>query len=325
MTEFKSLLKDDIALFLRQKRAAGYPYEHNEMLLARFDALAKEQFPNEARISREMVEAWLNLLPGEHPNGLLRRVTPIRQLAKFIAGNGKEAYILPGGIPSKQIKYTPYIYSEEELSSFFSTVDRHDYSYLDSIHQWTPRYVLPVIFRVYYCLGLRNSEARMLHRSDVDLETGEILVRESKGWRRRIVVASEDLVELLAEYDSEMDSRMPGREMFFPCEDGKAFARSRLDLWFRRFLEESGIRKEGIPQRIHDLRHTHCVHLLNRWVKEGKDLEALYPYMSEHLGHRHFSDTDYYLTLSKEFYPELEKRMKEINDDILPEVCHAED
>ena len=87
MTEFKSLLKDDIAFFLRQKRAAGYPYEHNEMLLARFDALAKEQFPNEARISREMVEAWLNLLPEEHPNGLLRRVTPIRQLAKFIAGN----------------------------------------------------------------------------------------------------------------------------------------------------------------------------------------------------------------------------------------------
>ena len=90
-------------------------------------------------------------------------------------------------------------------------------------------------------------------------------------------------------------------------------------------IGKSGIRKEGIPQRIHDLRHTHCVHLLNRWVKEGKDLEALYPYMSEHLGHRHFSDTDYYLTLSKEFYPELEKRMKEINDDILPEVCHAED
>ena len=63
---------------------------------------------------------------------------------------------------------------------------------------------------------------------------------------------------------------------------------------------------------------------LNQWVREDADLNALYPYLSEFVGHSNFSDTDYYLTLAEPFYPELETRMRKVNAAILPEVPHED-
>ena len=60
------------------------------------------------------------------------------------------------------------------------------------------------------------------------------------------------------------------------------------------------------------------------WVREKADLNALYPYLSEFVGHSNFADTDYYLTLAEPFYPEFESRMRSVNTAILPEVPHAD-
>jgi hypothetical protein len=79
---FKSLLGDCINGFISQKRAFGYPYQSSARILFHFDALAAKQFPNEYTMTKEMCDAWLQLKPGEHPNGLLRRITPVRQLGK---------------------------------------------------------------------------------------------------------------------------------------------------------------------------------------------------------------------------------------------------
>ena len=76
----------------------------------------------------------------------------------------------------------------------------------------------------------------------------------------------------------------------------------------------------GNSPRVHDFRHTYAVHRLNSWIKENKDVAGLYPYLSEYMGHSHFTETDYYLTLVESFYPEIEERLTEVNNDIIPEV-----
>jgi len=43
------------------------------------------------------------------------------------------------------------------------------------------------------------------------------------------------------------------------------------------------------------------------------------------MGHSHYADTDYYLSLVEEFYPEMEQRLSSLNNDILPEVLHEEE
>lgn len=320
---FKSLLDTCIKDFISQKRALGYPYQSSARILYHFDLLAAEKFPGKRTITREMCAAWIQLKPGEHPNGLLRRVTPVRQLGKYMKGLGYDAYVIPGHIPNKQIKYEAHIFTTAELKSFFNAIDHCPPSPFSP----TRMYVMPVIFRMLYCCGLRSSEARLLKIEDVDLETGKIFVRESKGWKARIVYMSEDLQEVCREYDSIMKSMFPDRQVFFPNKDGNSFSSSILGNWFHEFwdkLPESGA-ITGNPARVHDIRHGYAVHRLNQWVKEGQDINALYPYLSEYMGHSNYADTDYYLSLVEEFYPEMEQRLSSVNDDILPEVYHEEE
>jgi len=319
---FKSLFGGCISEFINQKRAVGYPYKSSARILYHFDNLASEQFPKECTITKAMCDAWIRSASDKHPNTLLRQITPIRQFSKYMRGLGYDVYIIPGHIPNKQIKYEAHIYTTAELKAFFNAIDHCP----PSLFSPTRRYVIPVVFRMLYCCGLRSSEVRLLKKVDVDLETGKIIIRESKGWKSRIVYMSDDLREVCKEYDAIIDSMQPGRHVFFPNRNGKCFSKCTFDYWFHEFwdkLSESRTVTKN-PARVHDFRHGYAVHRLNAWVREGQNINALYPYLSEYMGHSNYADTDYYLSLIEEFYPEMEKRLSSINDDILPEVHHEE-
>lgn len=317
---FCSKLRPDFETFIAQKRAAGYPYNTSAKVLGYLDTMILESFPESETLTKEICDAWIEECSKHHQNTLLRRATPVRQFAKYLVGMGKTAYIMPGGIPHKQIKYDAHIFTEAELMAFFTAVDGCRKSPFSPLRH----YVIPVIFRLLYSCGLRSSEARLLQVEDVDLSTGRIYIRKSKGWEARIIYVSEDMRNLLCRYSSIISRACPGREAFFPNQQGSYYSKSALDTWFHEFwdpLPEAAVAK-GNPPRVHDFRHTFCVYRLNKWVSEKADLNAMYPYLSEFVGHSNFADTDYYLTLTEPFYPEFESRMRLVNSMILPEVAH---
>lgn len=171
---------------------------------------------------------------------------------------------------------------------------------------------------------MRSSEARLLKLDDIDLNNGKVIIRESKGWRARIIYMSEDLLEVCREYHALMERMMPSRNIFFPNKDGNTFSNTTIDTWFHEFWDHlpEAVAVTGNPARVHDFRHVYAVDRLNGWVRENKNISALFPYLSEYMGHSNFADTDYYLSLVESFYPEMESRLSEINDYILPEVSH---
>ncbi len=318
---FTSNLGVFIENFITQKNLLGFPYESSGRILRRFDAFVQAGYPEAKTLTREMGLAWSTLKKGEHPNGLLRRVTPIRQLGKFLIGIGQDAFILPGHIPNRQIRYVPHIYTEEEIQAFFHSLDHHRYNWKEQENQL----VVPFYFRLLYCCGMRSSEALFLHVDDVNLDTGRIFIRETKGWESRTIFMGNDLRVALCEYDSKIDKLIPQRIAFFPNRQGTFFRKGIQCTWFHIFWDCLDIDTGSPRPRVHDLRHTFAVKKLNQWVSEGKNLNALYPYLSEYMGHKHYADTDYYLHLVSEFYPEMEKRLLEIDVYILPEVCHEEE
>ena len=320
---FISPLGSCINDFINQKRAAGYPYQSSARILRHFDLMVADKFPGERNVTKEICSEWLRLKPGEHPNGLLRRITPVRQLSKYMAGLGYDSYIIPGHLPSKQVKYEAHIYSAAELKAFFDAIDRCPPSPFSP----TRRYVIPVIFRLLFCCGLRSSEARLLKTEDVELATGKITIRESKGWKARIIYMSGDLLEVCEEYDSIIETIHAERTVFFPNKDGRCFNKGMIGYWFHEFWDSLPEARAvaGNPARVHDFRHSYAVHRLNQWVREGQDINALYPYLSEYMGHSRYADTDYYLSLVEEFYPEIERRLTSLNDGILPEVRYEEE
>jgi integrase/recombinase XerD len=320
---FQSRLGIIIDEFICQKRASGYPYQSSARILYHFDLVIAEKFPNEKTITKEICTTWIHLKPDEHPNGLLRRVTPVRQLCKYMNGIGMDAYVIPGHIPSRQIKYEAHIYTEAELNAFFSTIDQCGHSPFSIMRE----YIIPVIFRILYCCGLRSSEARLLTIEDVDLATGKVMIRESKGWKARIVYMSPDLLDVCREYNTIISTLLPGRTPFFPNKDGNFYSCSTIDYWFHEFWDSlpEASRITGNLPRVHDFRHSYAVHRLNQWVRDDIDVNSLYPYLSEYMGHSNYAGTDYYLSLVEGFYPEMEKRLSSLNDDILPEVHYGKE
>jgi len=321
--KFHSCLGSFLDAFIRQKQASGYPYKSSARILHCFDSHIAKEFPKETTITKEMGASWIHLKPGEHPSGLQQRVTPVRQFGKYMNGMGYNVYVIPGHITGKRIKYEAHIYTDEELKAFFHAVDHCP------ISTFTPtrKYVIPVLFRLLYCCGLRSSESRLLKKEDMDLTTGRITIRESKGWKARIVYMSKDLLEVCREYDSIIESMLPGRQAFFPNKNGSFFSISTIDPWFHKFwdkLPQASV-IVGNSARVQDFRHGYAVHRLNQWVKEGENIQALYPYLSEYMGHSNFVSTDYYLSLVEGFYPEMEHRLSSVNDEILPEVHHEEE
>lgn len=318
---FRSKLGLSIKTFISQKRASGYPYITSARILGYLDTLIVNKFPDSNTLTKEICEVWITECSRLHQNTLLRRVTPVRQFAKYLIGTGTMAYIIPGRIPDKQIRYDAHIFIEAELTAFFAVIDQCPKSPFSPVRC----YVIPVFFRLLYTCGLRSSEARCLKVDDVDFDTGKIFISESKGWEARIIYVSDDLLDLLRRYNTIIDKMLPGREAFFPNKEGRFYSKSTIDVWFHEFwdpLPEAAAAKGNKP-RVHDFRHSYCVYRLNQWVRENKNLNALYPYLSEFVGHSNFADTDYYLTLAEPFYPEFQKRMNSVNTRILPGVPHA--
>lgn len=311
---FKTYIEE----LIEQKQLLGYPYQTSSRILRDFDLFCIHRFPDESTITRYIALGWSTLKEGEHQNGLMRRITPVRQLAKYMNSIGVEAYIIPPKIPQKQIRYVPHIYTAQEQTAFFRSIDQCRPSPFSP----TRYLVIPVFFRLLYCCGLRPSEARLLHVSDVELAAGTVFIRESKGHKDRKVYLSDDLIQLCKSYDEKMRSLLPDREAFFPNTKGLFYNKCAINCWFHEFWDHLDEAKQcsGNSPRVHDFRHTYAVNRLNQWLVEDKDINAYLPYISMYMGHVNQADTDYYLHLIPEFFPVFREKADRISENLLPEV-----
>ena len=187
--QYTSYFGQNIAEFVAQKRAVGWPYVSSQQRLAAFDRFCVEYHPHERELTRTLALHWAERRPEEHVNTLIRRITPIRQFAQYLHSLGIPAYIIPSGIPGKSLRYVPLIFTKEELGTCFRAVDQCAYD----PHSPTRHWVVPVIFRVLYCCGLRAGEVVHLTVEDVDLTTGVLTIRQSKGHKDRRVPLAPDM------------------------------------------------------------------------------------------------------------------------------------
>jgi integrase/recombinase XerD len=319
---FSSNFKLKLEGFIQQKRAVGFPYDTSQNKLEVFDRFCVKYYPREMQLTRKMAMHWAEQRVDEHVNTLIRRITPIRQFAKYLNSIGDEAFVIPSGIPAKGIRYVPHIYTKQELKAFFHAVDLCKYN------KNTPaRYlVVPVIFRVLYCCGLRSSEVTGLKVKDVNLSIGKLTIRQSKGNKDRTVMLSEDVLILCRIYHEKVSGIFPGRIYFFPNHRGDRYRKDFLGYTFHEFWNKTGIDYvSGNPPRVHDFRHTFAVNRLNQWVKEKIDLNAYLPYLSMYLGHEHLTETDYYLHLVPEFFPVMTTEAEERFSHLIPEAKDDEE
>ncbi len=304
---------------IEQKRSLGYPYHRSAQFLKTFEAFCQEHYPDETRLTQKLAMHWAEKRDSEQVTGLACRLSPVRELAKYMNRLGLEAYVIPPGIPGKLPRYVPHIFTDQELRAFFVETDRCPVN-----PQHPARHlVIPVFFRVLYGCGLRLSEARRLRVDDVDLVTGKLAIRQSKGYKDRTVMMSEEVLKLCQAYQVKVSCLSPHRLSFFPNSDDQPYNNHTIEGWFHRFWDKTGLAHcSGNPPRAYDFRHTFAVKRLNLWVQEGRDLQACLPYLSLYMGHAHLTETDYYLHLVPEFFPVFKEKSRTHWANVIPEVDH---
>lgn len=322
MNNLFSGLAPHIQGLLEIKHALGFPYATSERHLRQFDAMCARDYPGQAVLTRQMAMSWAASRDGEHVNGQMRRITPIRQLAKYMNDMGVKAYLIPAGIPGRQVRYRPHLFTHVQLRAFFDAAD----GLACTPFGGSRHLVIPVLFRMMYCLGLRPGETRRLHRNDVNLAAGTVWIRESKGHKDRIVYMSCDLHNYCRSYEDAISALHPQRIAFFPNRSGTIYSRSTINYWFRELVEAADppiTAGPGRAARPYDLRHAHVVANINRWSRSGQDPLAHLPYLGLHLGHTNPEDTWYYFHLAADFHPDLRRLANTGLESVVPEASHG--
>lgn len=288
-----------------QKQAFGYDYAESQRILRTFDRFCIEQYPSENLLSQDLAMKWTETTDTEQNLYRLNRVSVVRELARYMNSIGIAAYVIPLELTRKTGRHIPHIYSKEELTRLFAVID----SYKPSLRAPAKHLVVAVMFRMIYCCGLRPVEARRLLRENVNLNDGTIYILESKGHKDRLVVMSDDMLNLCRKYDKKADSIYANRKYFFQspsCRGDGMYSMEWIVPTFRRFLVEADIYDcAGNTPRLYDLRHTFATHRLYKWMHEGRDINACLAYLSEYMGHKNISDTAYYIHLIPGFYSEM--------------------
>lgn len=94
---------------------------------------------------------------------------------------------------------------------------------------------------------------------------------------------------------------------FFVSNKGTQGTCSAVERWFKQLLRKAGIPYKGhfAGPRVHDLRHTACIHAMMKMTAQGVDLYTCLPVLSKFMGHMDVYATEHYLRLTQEAYPEV--------------------
>ena len=298
-----SVLAPHMTDFVEQKRALGFKCNSCVEVFNEFDRFCNRQGLTEPSISKEFLALWEAKRPHENESTQLMRISYVRALCGYLHGNG---YDVPGAfhpMPKNPKRFVPYIFTKDELGRLFAATDKT----LETPASPLRHLVMPVLFRLIYTCGLRVSEALGLKTADVDLEQGIMTVYGAKGDRDRMVGISDSMLEYMRAYHNSPLLKNSASEYFFPAPDGGYYDTSTIYACFRNYLFQAGIphRGRGKGPRIHDLRHSFAVHVLNKWSCEGKDMHTCLPILRTYLGHSSLSATEKYLRLVPDAYGEL--------------------
>ena len=315
--EFKEMLED----FIKQKRNLGYKYVVERDRLRRFSEYTINYGIENKYLSKELVLGWTARRKNESVKTWLHRSGDLRQFALYLQSQGYKAFLLEKNHKVRRVEYIPYIFTHEEIESFFQAVDSISPSTKSNSHE-----IYPLLFRLLYCCGFRISEICHLKISDVDFDSGVLFIRGSKFNKDRLVPVSIPLANMVIDYHALFNKNIPSENYFFRNKKGRPITRDRVYKVYRQLLWKARIPHGGRGKgpRLHDVRHSFCVHTLASQVKDGVDLYVTLPILSVYVGHNSVRATQFYLRLTVEAYPDLIKKVSRTCAYVIPEVVEDE-
>lgn len=304
--KYQSMFKDLFESFVKEKQNLGFSYETEEYKLKQLDQLILKEEITELKLTKDFVERFISVKSYEKKITATGRIQVVRELAKFMIRKGLEAYIVPP-LPrgSYNHEFVPYIFNDDEVKRIFSSVDEWSISPSLDGQYYKQRRKYPIILRILYSTGMRISEVLSLKVKDIDFNKGTFTILKAKNHSERVIPVHENILKILKDYFLEEKICLNDEYIFKGQEKQSHVTKSTVDAHFQKFLKMAGIPHPKDGPRIHSFRHTFCVHRLKLWVIEGRDINALFPYLCAYMGHADTRSTEYYLRLTADLYPDV--------------------
>lgn len=184
--------------------------------------------------------------------------------------------------------------------------------------------IFPIVFRILIGCGTRITETLHIEKNDVDLKNGTLILRHTKDAKERIIPIAASLIEKCRLYATKCQvfRSFNSTPWFFPNIHGVPYSSNTAYNLFRKTLSAAGISHggKGKGPRLHDLRHTYAVRILNRWVQAGNNLTTALPYLAIYMGHEGMKASQRYLRLTTTMFPEIVRTVEKKYGWIIPEV-----
>ena len=178
------------------------------------------------------------------------------------------------------IRKTGKAFSKEEINNLLDNIK------IDTFTDLRTRTILELT----YGSGLRSREIINIKYDDVNIKTGEILIRKSKFKKDRIAPIHEVSKVFLRKYIKETANMREKTKSLFITEKGFKISRHILSSSFHKALKKVNLTEKDYT--LHSIRHSTATHLLENGVSIR--------FVQELLGHRFLSTTQKYLHMTVE-------------------------
>ena len=248
---YHSAFAVDIEKFIAHKQALGYTYGTQIGILKAFDAFCARMHPEKHTLSRELLLHWARQREGESVGTQRVRASATRQLALFLGRLGHDVYLVPEEMLPPYQRYTPYIFTTEEIAALLDQIDSCPY--------WQPNPLrhreYPLLFRLLYCCGFRVSEVCGMKVGDWCENSGTLTVHNGKYGRDRRVPLAPDVARRTQEYCRSVHRFSTSDTYLFPSHKSPHLSKQAVYFSFRQFLWQAGISHggKGKGPRVHDL------------------------------------------------------------------------
>lgn len=297
MNNFQGKFGDQLSSYVKLRCGLGFCSEDETFHLQAFDKYVHQR-DYTGLLTQELALDFASQNPNTSTNYRVRRYQVVRHFSDYLATFDPQTPCLdPKALRRSKARRQAHIYTDEELAHLLGEA-RH-ISPSNPIRGIT----LHAMIGLAASTGLRISEVVHFDKSDVDLKTGRLIVRQTKFSKDRYVPLHATTLEVLRNYAALRDTTFQdcNHVAFFINMSRQRFCINTVEQAFCKLTRRVGLRgPRGRGACFHDLRHRFAVTRLVTWYKTGLDVQALLPALATYMGHVHYSDTAYYLQATAE-------------------------
>jgi integrase/recombinase XerD len=287
-----SALRAAAGEYLAMRRALGFKLTTQGQRLMSFVAFCEEHGAD--HVTADLAIEWATRTARGSSDEVYqaRRLDTVRIFARHLQALDPATEVPPEDVLSRrQGRVPPYLYSPQEVAALVSAAG--DLAPAMRAATWQ------TLIGLLAVTGMRQGEACRLGRDDADLETGTLVIRDSKFGKSRQGFLHPTAITALRAYQQARDRAFPEPKAgtFLVNSRGGPLDGGNIQHTFAALVAAAGIQAppgQRAP-RLHDLRHSFTVATMLDFYRDGQNVQARLPLLSTWLGHVDPKSTYWYL------------------------------